>query len=512
MFPKLDLPAWRGFVPVLRWMDISEKVGRKRWYGLLSILPIVNLFIITGCAVALARSFNRFSFTDAALGVIYAPVLFFSMSRRKEDKYEGAILKRETDYLLQIKEAKDARHDKKYQKLVQTNPYRKSAVREWVESIVFAVFAAAFIRMFLIEAYVIPTPSMEGSLLVGDFLFVSKTSYGIRTPQTVAMVPLLHNRVPFLNTESYFKQPSLPYFRFGSGSEPKRNEPFVFNWPVGDSVYITSRRSYTVSQIAREPEAVTSDIELAKKIDEKDYVVRPNDKKDHYIKRCVAVAGDSLQIIDGQLYINGAPADNPEHLQFQYILAGTIDGINPKKLDEWGVDQGDFWSIGQTKGYFLDQDQYRKITEASPYAQLIRVPNQGGGDRLFPHDAAQFGQWTVDNYGPIWIPKKGTSTALNLQNLPFYRRIIDVYENNDLEVRDGRILINGEESDSYTFKQNYYWAMGDNRHNSEDSRMWGYVPFDHVVGRPKLIWFSTKNGSMSNGIRWNRIFKAAGNL
>lgn len=512
LFPKLDLASWRGLVPVLRWMDIAEKVGRKPWYGILTIIPILNIFIVTGLAVALVRSFNKLSLSEAALAVIFAPISFYKLAKNDQDKYEGPILTREAEYLMSMKEAKDLGHDKKLQKLSTTNPYKKSAIREWFESIVFAVFAAAFIRMFFIEAYVIPTPSMEGSLLVGDFLFVSKMTYGIRPPQTVAMVPLLHNRIPILGTESYLKKPSLPYFRFGGGSEITRNEPFVFNWPVGDSVYITSRRSYTVSQVAREPEAVNGDLELAKKVDTKDYVVRPNDKKDHYIKRCVAVAGDSLQVIETQLYINGKPANNPEHMQFQYILAGTLDGVNPKKLEEWGVDQGDEWRVGQTSGFFLDNEQYRKITEASPYAQLIKVPNQASGDRLFPHDAEKYGNWTVDNYGPIWIPKKGASTPLNLDNLPFYSRIIDTYENNELEVKAGKIFINGAEVSSYTFKQDYFWAMGDNRHNSEDSRMWGYVPFDHVVGRPLIIWFSTKNGSMSNGIRWDRIFKSASNL
>ncbi|MBK8699383.1 MAG: signal peptidase I [Saprospiraceae bacterium] len=213
--------------------------------------------------------------------------------------------------------------------LMKQNPYKKSAIREWVESIVFAVFAAAFIRMFLIEAYVIPTSSMEGSLNVGDYLFVSKAHYGIRTPMTVAMFPLLHNTIPVLGTESYLKKPSLNYYRLPAFEHIEAGKPIVFNWPVGDSIYLTSSRSYFVGQVQ---DAISSgDTELARKVAEKDLRVRPVDKKDHYIKRCVAVAGDTLLIKDRQIYLNGKAVKNPENIQFRYFLrAASNFNINPK--------------------------------------------------------------------------------------------------------------------------------------------------------------------------------------
>lgn len=512
LFPKMGIESWKGLVPVLNFMELSEKVGRPRWYGLLFLVPIVAFFIVAGLAVATSRSFGRYGFGEAALAVIYSPITYFRLATDPKAQYKEPIILKEKEYQQQILEAKKAGHDKKYQSLIDKNPYSKSALREWVESIVFAVFAAAFIRMFLIEAYVIPTPSMEGSLLVGDFLFVSKMSYGIRTPQTVAMVPLLHNRVPLLGTESYFKSPSLPYFRLPALSKIERNSPIVFNWPVGDQVYITSKRSYTVDQVEREPGYIAYDPELRAKVEKKDYVTRPMDKKDHYIKRCVALPGDSLEIRNGQIYINGEMGQNPEHLQFQYIVYGNSNDINNRKLDEWGIDQDDFWSNGQQSGFFLDNKQVEQLKSVDNTIQVIRRPNQPDPDKLFPYDPNLFPLMSVDNYGPIWIPKKGATVDISISNIALYRRIIEIYEHNTLEIKDNQILINGQLADTYTFKQDYYWAMGDNRHNSEDSRMWGYVPHDHIVGKPLFVWFSTKNGSISNGIRWNRIFKSASKI
>jgi signal peptidase I len=505
----MEIEAWKGLVPGLNFMELSEKVGRSRWYGLLFFVPIVAFFIVAGLAVATVRSFGRMSFGEAALAVLYSPISFYRLSKDPNAKYEGPIIQKEKEYQQELIDAQKAGHEKKYNSLLDKNPYAKSAGREWVESIVFAVFAAAFIRMFLIEAYVIPTPSMEGSLLVGDFLFVSKASYGIRTPQTVAMVPLLHNRVPLLGTESYFKEPSLPYYRLPALSKIERNSPFVFNWPVGDSVYITEKRSYTVGQVSREAGYLSYDPALKKKVAENDYVVRPIDKKDHYIKRCVAIPGDTLQIKGTQLYINGQPAENPKHMQFKYVVFGNQGNLNEKKLDEWGIDQDDYWSDGRQSGFFLDNQQVERLKNVDNSIQIIRVPNRPESSKLFPFDEINYPNWSVDDYGPVWVPKKGSTIDISLNNIAMYGRVISVYEQNEMEIKGDQIFINGVESKTYTFKQDYYWAMGDNRHNSEDSRMWGFVPHDHIVGKPLFIWFSTKNGSISNGIRWERVFKSA---
>lgn len=516
LFPKAGVDAVKGLIPGVNFIEWCKLIGRKPTHALWLLFPIVNLFIFVAMAVDLVRSFGKLEFKHTAAAVIYAPAIFFKLAKTPEDVYLGPTLVREAEYAKSLEEAKAAGDAYKLKGLEEKNPYKKSVAREWVESIVFAVFAAAFIRMFLIEAYVIPTPSMEGSLNVGDFLFVSKAHYGIRPPMTVAMIPLLHNQIPIINKESYLKKPSLPYRRFPALEKIEAGKPIVFNWPVGDSVYITSSRSYFVSQIERQPEYITQDRELMDKVKNKDYVVRPLDKKDHYIKRCVAGPGDSLKIVDRQLYLNGKAVKNPKHLQYLYqIQLPQNVSINNKKLDKWGIDFGDNATGGQQlfnggQGFlYLDDEQVDKLKSLDANVKMQPYPQTAEPTKLFPFDTIIGKNWSLDNYGPIWIPKAGATTALNPDNLAFYKRIIEVYENNKLEIKGRDIYINGQKADSYTFKQDYYWAMGDNRHNSEDSRAWGYVPFDHIVGKPLFIWFSTKEGSIRNGINWDRLFMSA---
>lgn len=505
IFPKANVEAWKGLVPGLNFVEWCKIIGRPTWWAALLLIPIVNIFILAGMCVDMVRSFGKFGLGSSALAVFYPPAIFGSLGMKAEEQYQGPVLTQEKAYFAQMLEAKEANQERKLRKLVNNNPYKKSAGREWIESIFFAVFAAAFIRMFLVEAYVIPTPSMEGSLNVGDFLFVSKTSYGIRTPMTVAMIPLLHNRIPGIGSESYLKKPSLPYHRLPALRDIERNTPFVFNWPVGDSVYITSTRSYTLRQIRQLQVGNWQGMEseLATKVRNKDYITRPLDKKDHYIKRCVGLPGDSLQVIDRKIYINGQVQKEPIHAQYKYDVR-LSNSFNKKKLREWGIDASD----RAPNGYYLEPNQAELLQSLDP-SMYVKLANQPNDPRLFPFDQANYGPWSLDNYGPIWIPKKGATTPLSMQNLSMYKRIIRVYEGNELEVRGGKIYINGEEANEYTFQQDYYWAMGDNRHNSEDSRAWGYVPHDHIVGKPLFIWFSTKNGSISNGINWDRIFKSA---
>lgn len=498
LFEKAGIPGWKALVPGVAAVEWCKIVGRKPRYAWWFLFPIVNIFIYAGLVIDMVRSFGKHSFWQAALAVIYAPIPFFQIGLDKNSRYEGPILEREREFHRLHHEATEKNDKLALKKLETEYAYlHKSQLREWTEAIVFAVFAAAFIRMFLIEAYVIPTPSMEGSLKVGDFLFVSKAHYGIRTPMTVVQFPLVHNRMPFDLGESYLKNPSLPYYRLPAIEKIDRNEPVVFNWPAGDSVIITPQRSWAISQLKQQSGgAIPPGVEI---------ITRPVDKKDHYIKRCVGLPGDSLSIRGGQIYINGAAIQNPTHRQFLYQV--TPQNVNLKKMEEWGV--SDF-SLANQGFFFLDDDQVQKIKslgtnyKVERYPQDNRMPGQ-----VFPNDAKRYGGWTIDDFGPIYIPKKGVTTPLNLDNLPFYTRIISAYEGNKLEVRDGKIFINGQETNSYTFKQNYYWMMGDNRHNSEDSRFWGYVPEDHIVGKPLFIWFSTKNGSFRDGINWNRIFKSA---
>lgn len=496
ILPKAGVPAYKGLIPGVNFVEWCKIIGRKPSHAWWLLFPIVNIFIYCGMAVDMVRSFNKLSFWHSVASVIYAPAIFTAIALNKKDVYAGPILLREKEYKQQIVDALHNNKPRHAEKLIKANPYHKSPAREWAEAIFFAVFAAAFIRMFLLEAYKIPTPSMEGSLLVGDFLFVSKAHYGIRTPMTVAMFPLLHNTMPFTGTESYFEKPSLPYYRLPALESIDRNEPIVFNWPVGDSVYLSPSRSYTAHQVRTNPDA-------ARDVGNARLVTRPIDKKDHYIKRCIAVAGDSLEIRDKQVYINGVAAENPRNMQFMYQVVSN--GLNWDKVAEMDID------IPQNRviPYFLSESQVNALKGMDPSIKIEAVDMSPYSSGLFPFDKEHFGDWTVDNYGPIYIPKKGATVDLTPETIALYRRVIDVYENNDYREENGQYIVNGVPVTSYTFKQDYFWAMGDNRHNSEDSRAWGFVPHDHIVGKPLFIWFSTKDGNLSNGIHWDRIFTSA---
>ncbi|MEZ4906296.1 MAG: signal peptidase I [Saprospiraceae bacterium] len=504
LFPKAGVAGWKGLVPVLNYIEVAKLIGMKSWKIIWLFVPIVNLFVFISMSIDLVKSFGKYSFGWTALTFFYVPASFFLLAFDKEASYLGKAVEVEKDINKRLLEAKKSGNQREYDKIMSKNPFKRPVWREWVESLTFAVFAAAFIRMFLIEAYVIPTPSMEGSLKVGDYLFVSKAHYGIRMPMTYIMVPLLHNRIPVLNTESYISEPSLPYCRLKSLEPVERNKLIVFNWPAGDSIYLTSSRSYSVDQVNQKPnDYFRADPELRKMVQDKDIIVRPIDKKDHYIKRCVAQAGDTLLVKDREIYINGQLESKPSHTQFKYYVKKPL-AISKKKLEEWGVSE----KYGQGVVYFLDDEQVKKINEASGEQVLFLAENEID-PTLFPNDPKHFNSWSIDNFGPVWIPKEGATVKIDASNIALYKRIIDVYEDNDLKMENGKIYINGKEADSYTFKQDYYWAMGDNRHNSEDSRFWGFVPEDHIVGKPLFIWFSTKEGNMSNGINWSRIFKSA---
>ncbi len=505
LFEKAGVPGWKALVPGLAAVEWCRIVGRKPQYALWLLFPIVNLFIYAALAIDMVRSFGRHSYWQSVIAVLFAPIPFFMIGRDENAKYEGPILEKERDYFRQMHESMASKDKLKLKKLEAQYPqFRKSQLREWSEAIIFAVFAAAFIRMFLIEAYVIPTSSMEGSLKVGDFLFVSKAHYGIRTPSTVAQIPLLHNTIPYGLGESYLESPKLPYFRLPALEKIDRNEPVVFNWPVGDSVVLLPERSYDIGQWQR--------YGLSRRYGNRPIITRPFDKKDHYIKRCVGLPGDSLEVKSRQIFINGQAAQNPNHMQFAYNIQGNI---NPKKLDELGVNLEDVIQVedrnGKAVNYFnMDAEQVEKVRALGVKVEVWQREAAKGS--LFPNDPNRYTTWTVDDYGPIWIPKQGATTQLTIDNICFYWRIIKVYEGNELAVKDGKIYINNQEATSYTFKQNYYWMMGDNRHNSEDARVWGYVPEDHIVGKPLFIWFSTKNANFRKGINWNRIFTSASKL
>jgi len=497
---KAGFDGSKAWIPGANFAEAFRMVGdnpNRVWWLL---FPIYNIFVYVGICVDVVRSFGKYKFSDSALAVIYAPYIFYRINKNG-NKYVGPTLKLEKEYVQKLQEA-NAKGDKLVlARLENNNPYKKGLAREWTEAAVFAIFAAAFIRMFLIEAYQIPTSSMEGSLLVGDYLFVSKANYGIRTPQTVLMVPLVHNRLPFFDGESYISKPNLPYFRLPAMTPIKRNDPVVFNYPEGDSVYFDPKRTYSIYDVRRDPGRVINP-------EGKTLSIRPVDKEDHYIKRCIGISGDTIQVKNRQVFVNGIPAVNPKYLQYFYSITNTGGSLNKNYFDDWGISQEDILNIsGNDMILVLNKEQIDKIKSEAPTAQITPYPMTPRP--LFPYDSVHYKNWSIDNYGPVWIPKSGVTIHLGPANIAMYRRVIGVYEGNKLEEHAGKIIINGKESDSYTFKLDYFWMMGDNRHNSEDSRFWGFVPETHIVGKPLFIWFSTKDAMMSHGIRWNRIFTGA---
>ena len=498
LFAKTDIPALHAWIPgynLVRWCDL---IGKPQWHTVFFLIPIVNFFTYWGMCVDTVRSFGQFKFIHSALAVLFAPIYFIYLGFQKAVKYLGPNLILEEEYNKQVVELRKDGKTAQLNRLVSNSPYTRSKGREWAESVIFAVFAAALIRMFVIEAYVIPTSSMESSLRVGDYLFVSKLHYGVRMPMTLLQIPLLHNVIPLIGGESYISKPSAKYRRLPALTKIKRNDPVVFNWPIGDEIYVAPHRTFNVSQIS-EAEAKAKGYA---------YKNRPMDKTDFYIKRCVAIAGDSIEIINRQLYVNGQAAENPENLQFYRTLKFKTSPNYKKIADKLDIYPGDI--NPQSAGLHCTDKQAAALKAMGIESKYYSPQPQK--NELFPNNSSLFPGNTVDNYGPIWIPKEGVTVPLNLDVLPIYERIIEVYENHKLEVRGNKIFIDGEARNDYTFEMNYYWMMGDNRHNSEDSRVWGFVPHTHIVGKPLFIFMSAKNGSLSSGIRWNRVFSGARKL
>ncbi len=381
---------------------------------------------------------------------------------------------------------------------------KQTKVVEWVDAIIFAVIAATFIRMFFIEAYTIPTSSMEKSMMVGDYLFVSKTAYGPKMPNTPISFPFVHHTMPLsTTTKSFSTIIQNPYRRIAGWGKVKNDDVVVFNFPEGDTVALNMQdRSYYELVRSYGREKIHGDKRVFG-----DVIYRPVDKRENYIKRCVAIAGDSIKIVKGQVYVNGKPQKEIPGIQYKYLVNINGTSINTSALEKLDISRSEIEGSDSRYIMSLTAAQVSKMDGLKFIQSKERVtwPEDNSDPAIFPSDT-KF-NWNLDNFGPLWIPKKGVTINLTPDNLPLYKRIIDVYEENDLEVKDNAIYINGAPASTYTFKMDYFWMMGDNRYNSADSRYWGFVPEDHVVGKASIVWLSLdKNKSFLSKIRWNRFF------
>ncbi|MDD2524709.1 MAG: S26 family signal peptidase [Bacteroidales bacterium] len=409
-------------------------------------------------------------------------------------------------------------------------------VMEWVDAIAFALVAVYFINTFFFQNYQIPSSSLEKSLLVGDYLFVSKLSYGPRVPNTPLSFPLAQHTLPVFNCKSYIEFPQLDYKRLLGTGSIKRNDIVVFNFPAGDTVavkYETSADYYTLSAVYGKNVVNSNKEEFG------DIVYRPVDRRENYVKRCVGLPNETLQIKDNIIYINGEKQKTPKHAQFCYYVQTNgkllskedfrsmsisiedqkLISNSPKPLYRIPLTQEAHETLKRLD--FVTTVSFEPALSVDRYNTLVSdfsVPQQEAAQLASSFDltypiGVQTG-WSRDNYGPLWIPSKGTTMQLTMENLPLYERVIRVYEENQLDVKEGKIFINGKETSSYTFKMDYYWMMGDNRHNSADSRYWGFVPEDHIVGKPIMVWLSLDKdrGWFDGKIRFSRLFDWVDNL
>jgi signal peptidase I len=491
LFQRAGVPAWKALIPIYNFFAWAKMLKRSYWWGVMMLLPGVNFYMFAVYMVETANTFGKRKFTDHLMAIVFPFVYLPLLAFKEKDNYVGPINWKET---------------------------KKTKAQEWGHSIIYAVVAASFIRALFFEAFMIPTGSMERSLRVGDFLFVSKLAYGPRMPETLLNVPFTHHTVPVINTPAFSTWYTAPHFRLPGFGEVERFDPVVFNFPKGDTVLL-SNQAQDFDQNARDKTVrqpngnfTLDDYQRVRQrmIDREDWVVRPRDKKEFYVKRCIGMPGDTISIENTVVYIDSKPIENPEKSNFDYY----VECKTPINYENWkntyDISQSEIYGGPNGDRYLYQMPLTFELVDVIKDLPFVLSVNKVVAKkanpisinlRIFPNSLKY--NWSEDNFGPLFIPSKGSTVQLTEMSLPLYEQIIRKYEGNTLETKNGLYYINGEAVTSYTFRQDYFFMMGDNRHRSADSRFWGFVPDDHVVGKPAFIWFSKDDVT---GIRWNRIF------
>ena len=506
LYVKAGRKAWEAAIPIYNGIVLMQIINRPKWWIILLFIPVVNLLMFPVIWIETIRTFGFYKKLDSLLVIVTLGFYIFYINYATDAKYHA-----------------------------ERSIKPRSELGEWISSIAFAIIAATLVHTYFMQPFTIPSSSLEKSLLIGDYLFVSKFHYGARVPSTVIAAPMVHDSIPFTNKASYLKKPQLPYMRLPGFQKIKNNDIVCFNWPADTLATMWGDNSGK-------------------------FTYKPVDKKTNYVKRCVAIAGDSLEIKNGYTYINGKKNELPYRakIQFYYTYEAKSpisSSTYPKFLesnDRTGVYKilSEYWNNDRVQDSLKVKGNLTKISEDSlytevaggvnqklarklkmfsvdtkininlteeevskleKYSQTISVTkiNHKPDNAIFPHIKSN--NWSQDNMGPIYIPKAGATVKIDTETLPYYEQIIKNYENNDLVINGNDIFINGEKADTYTFKQDYFFLVGDNRHNSLDARYWGYVPFDHVLGKPVMVWFSWDADAATfkekiKSIRWDRMF------